>query len=144
MLSAGTYRLSSPLLDLRFLNRRITNATALYSSLLGIRSAYALGSPPTEMIIEYERTEGDSRTLSIKFGRDGKMRDAEVSVLGNSQPWLAMLGSRLRAVLTSLVSLSVPSSYHNSSYTPTLTSRTSYRPTCRRKTFAPSSRRFAP
>ncbi|ORY92756.1 hypothetical protein BCR35DRAFT_7677 [Leucosporidium creatinivorum] len=58
--------------------RWITNATALYSSLLGIRSAYALGSPPTEMIIEYERTEGDSRTLSIKFGRDGKMRDAEL------------------------------------------------------------------
>ncbi|KAK4046775.1 hypothetical protein OIO90_006441 [Microbotryomycetes sp. JL221] len=52
--------------------RWITSATALYSSLLGIRSAYVIGSPPSEMIMEYDRTEGDTRTLSIKFGPGGK------------------------------------------------------------------------
>jgi hypothetical protein len=57
---------------------RITNATALYSSLLGIRSAYAIGSPPSEMIIEYDRSEGDFRTLSISFGQDGRMAGAKV------------------------------------------------------------------
>ena len=33
------------------------------------------------MIIEYERAEGDSRTLSIKFGANGQMVGAEVSGL---------------------------------------------------------------
>lgn len=57
---------------------RITNATALFSSLLGIRSAYAVGSPPTEMVIEYDRTAGDTRTLSVKINAAGRMTGAEV------------------------------------------------------------------
>lgn len=60
---------------------RITNATALYSSLVGIRSAQAVGVPPTEMRIEYESpqgNEGDYRTLSIALGEDGRMTGARV------------------------------------------------------------------
>lgn len=102
--------LSSHIVDIAHLvssvTHRITNATALYSSLLGIRSAYALGSPPTEMIIEYERTEGDSRTLSIKFGLDGKMKDAEVSSATYSRAY----GARLSAGSCADPSLSLPPS----------------------------------
>lgn len=63
---------------------RITNATALYSSLVGIRSAQAVGAPPTEMRIEYESpqgNEGDYRTLSITLGEDGRMTGARVRSL---------------------------------------------------------------
>lgn len=60
-------------------SRRITNATALFSSLLGIRTAYAVGSPATEMVIEYDRTAGDTRTLSVKLNKEGRMTGAEVS-----------------------------------------------------------------
>ncbi|KAK4046987.1 hypothetical protein OIV83_005673 [Microbotryomycetes sp. JL201] len=58
--------------------RWITSATALFSSLLGIRTAYAVGSPATEMVIEYDRADGDTRTLSIKFGPGGKFIGANL------------------------------------------------------------------
>lgn len=62
---------------------RITNATALYSSLLGVRSAESIGSPASELRIVYESpqgTEGDIRTLSILLGLDGTMTGAKVSL----------------------------------------------------------------
>lgn len=73
--------------------RRITNTTALYSSLLGIRNAYALGSPPTAMVIEYDSLSGeaevdDVRTLSIELGEKGEMVGAHVS-FKPSLSWLA-------------------------------------------------------
>ncbi|SCZ98717.1 BZ3500_MvSof-1268-A1-R1_Chr3-1g05572 [Microbotryum saponariae] len=58
--------------------RWITNTTALYSSLMGIRSAYSVGAPPTEMILELETTEGDVRALKIEYGPDGRMRGASL------------------------------------------------------------------
>ncbi|KAM0787753.1 hypothetical protein ACM66B_003810 [Microbotryomycetes sp. NB124-2] len=58
--------------------RWITSATSLFSTLLGIRTAYAVGSPPSEMIIEYDRTAGDTRTLSIKYGPGGKFIGASL------------------------------------------------------------------
>lgn len=65
-----------------FLLLRITNADKLYSSLLGIKSAQAIGSPATEMQIVYESpqgTEGDIRTLSISLGKEGRMIGARVN-----------------------------------------------------------------
>lgn len=63
--------------------RWITNATALYSSLLGIRAAYVLGTPPSEVVVEYDSLtnpqEGDVRTLSIQLGPGGEMVGAQVS-----------------------------------------------------------------
>jgi len=64
--------------------RWITSATALYSSVLGIRAAYAVGSPPAEIVIEYDALmdpqEGDVRTLSIQLGPGGEMVGAQVSI----------------------------------------------------------------
>ncbi|KDE02988.1 hypothetical protein MVLG_06488 [Microbotryum lychnidis-dioicae p1A1 Lamole] len=58
--------------------RWITNTTALYSSLMGIRSAYSVGAPPTDMILELETTEGNVRALKIEYGPDGRMRGASL------------------------------------------------------------------
>ncbi len=63
--------------------RWITSATALYSSLVGIRAAYAVGTPVREIVVEYESLvnpqEGDVRTLSIQVGAGGEMVGAQVS-----------------------------------------------------------------
>ncbi|KAM0752228.1 hypothetical protein T439DRAFT_324295 [Meredithblackwellia eburnea MCA 4105] len=59
--------------------RWITASTALYSSIMGIRSAEVMGSPPSEIRIVYDSphgNEGDYRALSIKVAEDGKMEGA--------------------------------------------------------------------
>lgn len=53
-------------------------SSAFYSSLLGIKSAASIGSPPNEILIVYSAGE-DERTLSIKLGPNGEMTGAEVS-----------------------------------------------------------------
>lgn len=106
------------------------------------------------MVIEYERTEGDSRTLSIKFDAGGRFSGAEVSLRSLVATLVAVgcphggAGSRSaasagRAVLT-LFAPSPCLSLRYSSCTPTLTSRTSWTHMFSRKTCAPSSRRCAP
>lgn len=63
--------------------RWITGATALYSGVLGIRGAWAVGSPVREVVVEYEaleeRREGDVRRLSIQVGEGGELVGAQVS-----------------------------------------------------------------
>ncbi|CEQ40404.1 SPOSA6832_02046, partial [Sporobolomyces salmonicolor] len=59
----------------------IDQATLLYKSLLGIHNAYAIGSPPTEMILEYgsaRAEKGDLRALSVSLGTDGRMIGARL------------------------------------------------------------------
>jgi hypothetical protein len=72
---------------------RITSATALFSSLLGVRSAQSVGSPPTSMTIIFEgpqRTEGDYRTLSIEFSPQGTLVGARVSPSLSSSPGIRL------------------------------------------------------
>ncbi|SCV74288.1 BQ2448_6720 [Microbotryum intermedium] len=75
--------------------RWITNTTALYSSLMGIRSAYSVGAPPTEMILELETTEGDVRALKIEYDTDGRMCSA--SLVDSSDDIEDLVQSRLQS-----------------------------------------------
>ncbi|BGP15866.1 hypothetical protein JCM10213_005648 [Rhodosporidiobolus nylandii] len=53
----------------------------LYKNLLGIHNAYAVGSPPRELVFEYgpaSAEKGDLRKLSIKLDADGKMKGAKL------------------------------------------------------------------
>ncbi|GAA6053063.1 hypothetical protein JCM3770_000366 [Rhodotorula araucariae] len=59
----------------------LDTTAALYKSLLGIHNAFAVGSPPTEMVFEYgapNAERGDLRRLSILLGADGKMAGAKL------------------------------------------------------------------
>ncbi|KWU46207.1 hypothetical protein RHOSPDRAFT_32203 [Rhodotorula sp. JG-1b] len=59
----------------------IDTTMALYKSLLGIHNAYAIGSPPTAMMLEFgppKADKGSLRRLRIDLGGDGRMSGAEL------------------------------------------------------------------
>lgn len=61
--------------------RRTMASTAFYQSLLGIKSATSMGSPPNEIRLVYSAGEGvneDERTLSIVLDASGRMTGASV------------------------------------------------------------------
>lgn len=73
---------SSPCLDeLTRSASRIDTTIALYTSLMGIHNAYAIGSPATAMMFEFGPPKADKgalRRLRIDLGADGRMSGAEV------------------------------------------------------------------
>ncbi|GAA6012987.1 hypothetical protein JCM10207_008404 [Rhodosporidiobolus poonsookiae] len=58
----------------------LDSTMAMYKSLLGIHNAYAVGSPPEEIVFEYGAAsdKGDLRKLSIELGYDGRMTGAKL------------------------------------------------------------------
>ena len=63
---------------------RTMASTAFYQSLLGIKSATSMGTPPNEIRLVYSAGEGvneDERTLSILLDASGRMIGASVSLV---------------------------------------------------------------
>ena len=100
---------------------------ALYKSLLGIHNAYAIGSPPTAMMLEFgppKADKGSLRRLRIDLGGDGRMSGAEVLVYDRF--------ALVPAVTMELTGLVVTPA-RSCSTRPTRF-KTSYRRTCQHKT----------